>query len=810
MLAHLFKDLGYGLRTLLARPGFAGITVLTLGLAIGAHTLLFGIVNALLLAPVSGVGEADRVVEVGRTQGGPGLESISYPDFLDYAVAKSFDGLYAFSLQALNVAKGGEPRRALGLVVSGSYFSTLHVTPALGRLLMPTDDSAAAAPAVVASYAAWREHFNADPGALGKPVSINGHAFTLVGVTAPGFRSHIAVLAPEFYLPLQDIGLLREGGSELLTQRKSQWLMAGGRLATGVDFETAQAELSTIRHRLDAAYATDATPAGVGIAPLRGVPSQLRGPLGAFSGLLFGLVGMILLLACVNVAGLLIARGETRRQEIAVRFALGARRSRVFFQLFAENLWLAVAAGILGLVLAIWWRALILHMDLPTPIPLSPHIPVDGAVLGFAALLTAATALLFGALPTLRASRRAPASGGVLVARGAAGRGTRLRETLVVVQITLTLVLLIGSGLFLRALQRAAAIDIGFNAQHVASMDFDLEPSGYDESHRARIQQALLDGVRASTGVEHAALAAILPFSLSRMTLGCVHAAGLAEDELCPDSNVVSDDYFATLGMAVQGRGFDSRDRAGGAAAAVVNASLARRIAAQGDALGQSFRYGEGAQARELTVVGIVADGKYSSLGEEIKPFLFLPLAQTPFTSTSLLVRSTQPPAPLAQALQRVVHELDPSLPVAQLHPLSDTLALSLLPQRIAGLVSASLGVLGLLLAATGLYGLIAFHVASRTHEIGIRLSLGAAPARVLREVMKRGLRLIGTGLAAGSLLGLGLALLISGLLFGSRASDALAFVLAGLLLALVALPACYLPARRVVRIEPATALRHD
>lgn len=810
MLAGILPDLAYGLRTLLARPGFVIVTVLTLGLAIGAHTLLFGLVHALLLSPVSGIGDADRVVEVGRTHGGAGMDSISYPDFLDYAGARSFEGLYAWSMQPLNVAAGSDPRRALGLLVSGSYFATLRVPAALGRVLGPEDDTAAAPPVAVASAAAWRRYFNADPAALGRTVSLNGHAFTLVGVAAPDFTGNLAVLAPQFYVPLHALALLRQGAPDLLAQRKSQWLMAGGRLREGIGIGQAQAELATIRQRLADTYGNDDPAAGIAVAPLRGIPTQLRGPLGAFSGLLFAMVGMILLVACVNVAGLLIARGESRRQEIAVRFALGASRGRVFFQLFAENLLLAAAAGGCGIALAIWWRDLLLRIDLPTPIPITPRIPLDASVLGFALLLTAATAFLFGALPTLRASRQAPASGGALATRRASARGTRLRDALVVVQIALTLVLLIGSGLFVRALQRAATIDIGFDAAQVASMDFDLEPSGYDETQRARAQQALLARVRQAADVEHAALAAVLPLSFNRMVLGCVHLAGLAEDELCPDTNVVSDDYFATLGMPVQGRGFDTHDRPGGDAVAVVNATLAARLAPAGDALGRSFSYGEGKDARMLRVVGIVGDGKYASLGEARRPFLFLPLAQVPSAGTSLLVRSRTDSPALARTLADAVHDIDRALPVAQVHPLSDTLALSLLPQRIAGLVAGALGLLGLLLAAVGLYGLIAFHVASRTHEIGIRLSLGAAPARVLREVLWRGGRLFAIGLVLGEGIGLGLAVLVSGLLFGARPADALAFAAAGLVLALVALPACYVPARRAVRIEPATALRHD
>ena len=810
MFDPVLRDLGYGARALLARPGFSFVTILTLGLAIGAHTTLFGIVHALLLSPVQGVGAPHRLVEVGRTHANTGMDTISHPEFLDYAQAQSLDGMYAFSLEALNVTARDDPRRALGLLVSGSYFPVLRVQAALGRLLSPLDDNDAAAPVVVASHAAWRKHFNADPGAIGQAVSINGRAFTLVGVAKPDFHGHIAVLAPEFYLPLHARSLLREGSTRLLDQRTSRWLMAGGRLRDGVDIGQARAELATIKQRLDTQYGTTDPADGVGIAPLRGLPTEVRGPLGAFSGLLFAMIGLILLVACINVAGLLIARGELRRQEVAVRFALGASRARVFFHLFAENLILACCAGGLGLLLAAWWRDLLLRVELPTPYPISPHIPFDGPALGFALLLTAATALLFGALPTLRASRQAPATGGTHIAGDARNRGSRLRETLVVAQITLTLVLLIGSGLFARALQRAAAIDIGFNVQHVASADFDLEPSGYDEAHRARLQLALLERMRTLTGVEHAALAAILPLSFNRMQLGCIHGNGFADDQLCPGVNVVSDDFFATLDMRVDGRAFDHRDRADGHPVAIINETLARRLVPTGNAIGHSFVYGEDRSKRTLTIIGVVADGKYASLGEDTTPFMFLPLAQSPMAQTNLLVRTTQDSPALNRAFGDAVHELDRSLPAAQVHPLANTLALSLLPQRIAGLMAAALGVLGLLLAAIGLYGLVAFHVASRTREIGIRRALGAGPRRVLGEVLWRGARLVAIGLVAGEAIGVGVAVLVSSLLYGTQAGDVLAFAAAGLLLGLVAMAACWLPARSVVRVEPALALHHD
>lgn len=811
MFPILLQDIRYAGRQLLARPGFSLLAVLSLAIGIGASSALFSAANTFLLAPVRGVGAADQLVELGRVRSDGGSGSFSYPAFADYAArAKDFATLFAHAMEPLNVSISGEPQRAIGMVVSGNYFDALQVKAWRGRLLDADDDRAGAAPVAVVTYAAWRKYFDADESIVGKPVSINSQAFTLVGVAAPDFNGTITALPPAFYLPLHQLALLKPDAARRLDERGSQWLSAGARLGPATTPELARSQLSAIGAQLARAHPQTDDDGEVSVAPLRGMPQEFRGGLIAFSSLLFVLISLVLLVACVNVASMLLARGENRRHEIAMRFVLGASRGRVLAQLLTESVLLSLAAGVVGVLIGAWCCALLARIDLPTPVPVSLHVPMDGASLLFALGCSVVTALMFGLLPALRISRRSPGTRQALAGRQVAGKRTRFGGGLVVAQIALTMVLLISGGLFMGALQRAAAIDLGFDATHVLTAGFNLEPSGYAEARQAQLQQGLLDRVRSLPGVEHAALAGIVPLDLSLMQMGSFQVANLPEGELSPNANLVSPGFFETLGIPLQGRDFGMHDTRGGTEVCVVSATLAHRLAPDGDVLGRSFRFGEPSDLRNLTVVGIVPDGKYASLGNANEPFLFLPLAQWPRAETSLLVETSLPANAFAAQLRAEQHALDASLPVAPVHPLGDVVALSLLPQRVAGVISLALGGIGLLLAAIGLYGLIAMHVASRVREYGVRIALGATPRRVLREILRRGAWLLGFGLAIGLLLSLGSARLMSGLLFGTGIGDLPAFLGAALLLAATAMFACWLPARRVARIAPIEALRNE
>lgn len=800
-------------RRLLQQPGFSLFAVMTLAIGVAACIVLFSAVNSLLLTPIKGLHEADRLIEIGGSTEGSTYDTFSAPDYADLAArTRDVAELAAYRYESMNLAAAGEPQRAMGVIVSGNYFGTLGVTAHRGRLLAPTDDETGSAPVVVASFAAWQKFLHGDESAIGKPVSINGQSFTLIGVSAPDFRGTLTVLTPMFFAPLHQLPLLQPASAQRLEQRTTSWLTIAARLAPGATAQLAAERLSLAVNELEANYPRPHHRARLAIetTPLRGVPAFLRGGLFAFSALLFALCGLLLMLACVNVASMLLARGEARRGEIALHYVLGATRRRVVAGLIGENLLLSSVAAGVGLALGAMACRLLAHLDLPTPVPVSIDIPIDAAAFFFAAACALGCTLAIGLLPALRVSATTPAANEALAASRTTSGRSRLGSALIVAQIALTMVLLAGGALFLHALQRAATIDIGYDVRRVSATDFDLGPSGYAAPRQLALQDELLERARGVSGVEQVALAKIVPFNLDRMMLGDFQVGG---ETFTPFANLVSPGFFATLGTPLQGRDFDKHDSIGSAPVCIVNAALARRLAADGDVLGRTFAFGDsGETPQQLTVVGIAPSGKYASLGESDEPFLFLPLAQAQKAEaqTALLVRSTLPADALTQRLREVWHALDPNLPAPAIRPLEQILGLSLLPQKIAGLVSGALGLVGLLLAAIGLYGLISIQVARRTREFGVRLALGASPQRILREVLRRGARLSVLGLVFGGLLAVGGALLVSELLFGFDLGAAAALALAAGVVAATALVASWLPARRAARIQPVEALRYE
>jgi predicted permease len=812
MLIDRLRDLRKGFRQVLQRPGFSLAAITSLALGIGANTVLFSLVNALMLQPIPGVASAERLVEIGRGSRNSSFDTFGAPDLADIAASvPALDRVFGYEIAPLNVRATSEPRRALGFVVSESYFDALGVGAALGRTFVPQDAGALQSePGVVISDAAWRNHFNADPQVAGRAVTINGASFRVLGVAPAGFRGHLAMLQPEFFVPLSLAPMINANARDMLSSRNARWLLAGGRLAPDATAEQAAAQLAALAQHLAKQYPDTHEDVGFGLAPLSALPAAARGAVTLFAGAMFGLVGLILVLACVNVAGMLLARGEARSAEFALRAAIGASRARLVHQLFAEGLVLAALAGAGGLALALLGRRLIQLIHVPAPFPIELDLPLDASVLGFAALVSIVTALLFAAWPALRVSQRAPRA--ALAAGGATDtvRGTRSRDLLVVVQFAVSLVLLVAAALFMRSLQRAADIDPGFRSQDVAYADFDLQPSGYSEERAQALAAALITRVRALPGVESATLSGVLPLSLSRLGMGAARTAAAPDHLVGPDANTVGTDYFRTLDIPLRGRDFSDADKAGGDDVAIVNQALAEQLFGDAEAIGQGFELGMGDDWRRLRVIGVAADGKYASLSEERTPFVFLPHAQWPRMSLSVLVRSNAAPVVLERALRQEVALLDPNLPLPSVHGLEEVTSVSVLPQRIAGYVASAVGLVGLLLAATGLYGLMAFYVAQRRREIGVRLALGASRETILRSIAGRAARLAGIGLVVGLLLALVASQALSSLLFGIDATDTWAFLGAALGLGLAATLATVGPALRAAAVPPSQALRYE
>jgi predicted permease len=805
----MLRDLHQALRNLAHRPLLLLLAVLPLGLSIAALSTLFAVAQSTLVGTMPGIDPGrGTLVEIGREAR---LDSLSWPDLQGLArESRSLEAVYGWHLLPVN-ARTEDARgttRGLGILVSGRYFEALGVRAGHGRLLGAADDVVDdTAPRVVLSHVAFTRLLGGDPRRLGEPLVINGHAYAVVGVTEPAFRGHIAVLEPDFYIPLTLQPLAQpSNGAELLVSPEASWLSVGGRLREGVDPATAAAELAAISARLEGLRRADGRHETLGMAPLRALPAELVGPLAGFTALLAVLVGLVLLVACSNVAGWLLARGESRLPELGVRVALGASRGRILRLLLAESALVAAGAALLAVAGARALLSLLPAIDLPAPFPLRFEVPLDGAVVVFAAATALLTLLVAGLVPALRVAAAARAAGtGVR-----ATRRSRAREGLVVAQVAFTAFLLVGAGLFAHSLVKSQQVAIGFEPRGLLNADLDLEPSGYAEDRQQAVLSAVLARVRELPGVADAALARVVPLTLNQMSYGVVVDDAPPERMLSPSMNIVSPDYFRTLRIPLQGREFNDADRAGADGVVVVNRVLAERLFGGADALGRTFRYGSPDSPRTLRVVGVAGEGRHASWHEAPEPFLWLPLAQWPAAQLNLLVRSDLPQDAVARAITGAVAAVDPELPLPQVHAMTDTIALSILPQRIAALAATALGALGLLLASLGLYGLLAQFVASRTREIGVRLSLGATPRRVAGDVAWRGARLALFGLLLGLCGASALAVAAESILFGVDAGDAWPFVAAALaILACIAL-ACVGPARRAAATLPAEALRQD
>jgi predicted permease len=810
LLDTMRHDARYAARALGRSPLFTLTALLSLAIGIGATTAIVTVANTMLLRPPPGVGHPERLVHVGSTRDGSGFDNFSYPNFVDLRTgATTFSGISAIQMEtrALSLAGPDGGEAVQGTIVSGNMFEVLEATPALGRFFLPEEDRVPGAnPVVVLSHRFWRERFASDPSVVGRTIVLNGTPFTVVGVAAEGFIGPVAI-TPDLWATVMSSQLLGEGPS-LLTCRGCVWMMAIGRLAPGVELTEAQAELATIFHRLQQTYPQANERKGIRVMPATVFPAQMRDMIRNFMALLLAVAGLVLLIASTNVAGMLLARAASRQREIAVRLALGATRGRLIRQLVTESLILFIVAGVAGVLLAQWLVRGLMALVPRLPIQLGLDPRIDWRVLTFALVVSLVSGLLAGLVPALQGTRPSltPA---LKTDGGGSGRKLRLRSGLLVAQIAFSMLLLITAGLFGRSLIEARGIDTGFDPNDVQLSSMDLQLVNYEAPRGRQFATSLLERVRAVPGVQSAALSAMLPLAGGRMGLGGLKpreapATGRSQEEA--GWSVITPGYFETLRIPiVRGRDFTDADRDGTTPVIILNERFARQLWPTGDPLGKILDNGD----VMLTVVGIARDSKYRSLGEDPSNFVYVPLAQRYITRTTLLVR-TAPDLPVAASIRRIVAELEPALPILDQRSLVEHAATSLFPQRIALWVAGSLGIVALLLALLGIYGVTAYGVVQRTREIGIRVALGAQRGRVLGLILRQGLLLAGIGVAIGSLAAFGVTRLLRAALVGVPPTDAAAFGGAALLLVVAAVAASWIPARRAAAVDPMVALRSE
>jgi predicted permease len=814
-LGGLWGDLRFGARLLRRSPGFTLTAALTIALGVGANTTIFSIVNALLLRPLPGTSRPNELVMIGRTQEGRGFDTFSYPDYLDYrAGARSLSAIAASFVAPAHLSTGGASERVRAELVSGNYFTTLGTRPVVGRLLAPGDDGAPGASAVVVlAHATWQARFGSDPSVVGKTVRINGTPFTVVGVAEPRFNGVRATGVVDVWVPVaMGNGLLPEF-DQMLARRGGVWIDLFGRLAPNGTATAAQAELSAIAAELARRYPATNRDRGVRVSAGIGFDPESRRGVKRFMSVLVGVVALVLLIACANVANLLLARTSVRSRELAVRASLGASRSRLVRQLLAEGLLLALLGSAAGFAVGIWSVRLVLQLPVFANSFGAITPTVDPRVLAFAIGAMLVSGTLFALPPTFRSSRVDLVSALKLGTPGSGDSRSRLRSGLVAAQLALSLVLLTTAGLFVRTLQALYRIDPGFETRRVLVATIDAGLQGYDEARGRGVFTELERRVQALPGVQHAAMGYMLPLGGGGWdTRIFPEEAKAAPDDpgLKTDVNSVSPDYFQTLGMSlVSGRGFNAADREGSPAVAVINQALAEALWPGRSPIGRRFRIGHGEEVVE--VIGVVRTARYRSLVEGPRPFYYRPFAQVYRPSMTLHVLTvSSDPYEVLQSVRRALDELDRDLPLSRVRTLAERLDGSLGSQRTAAALVGVYAVLALVLAAIGLYGSMAYAVSCRTREMGVRMALGARAGDVLRQVVWQALQVALAGGAIGLLASIPATRLVGAQLYGVEPSDPVTLLTVTLVLTAASIAAAYLPARRATKVDPVVALKSD
>jgi putative ABC transport system permease protein len=809
----LWQDIRYAVRMLGKSPAFTLIAVLTLALGIGANTAIFSVLDAVLIKSLP-YRDPSRIAMVWGDERDRGNQrsQVSATDVADWRTQNHvFEDVTTVSGWTPVLTGNGEPERVPAVIVGDGFFNVMRARPLLGRTFLPEEQIDGKDQVTILTYGLWQRRFGGDAKIIGQFILLNARPHQVIGVMSPEFQSlPFRILdgpAAELYRPV--------GENYEDNERSSRHLRAIARLKPGVTLDQAQADMEVIVRRLEREHPRTNTNYGVRLVTLR---EDTVGSLRPALLLLFGAVGLVLLIACANVANLLLARSTTRQKEIAIRAALGAGRSRLVRQFLTESVLVGLAGGILGLLLATWSVSLILALGAKV-IPSLNSVDIDLPVLGFTALLSLFTGVFFGVAPALHATHtdliESLKEGGRTSSAGAARN--RLRSSLVVSEVALALVLLASSGLLVRTLLRLREVNPGFNPANLLTMNVHLSTAKYpDGPHQVAFYNQMIDRIQALPGVKSAGVVQVLPMggNFDGRGIQIADRPVLPGQEFSTPTYIATPGYLRTLEILLrQGRLFTEHDDATGEKVVLVNKAFARQIWPGENPLGKQIRFpGRGGWENQpwRTVVGVVGDVKQSRLDGPDETQLYVPEAQFPVSWMTLVVRTEQRPESLLSAVRAQIHSLDPDQAVFQVATMDQLLADSIALRRFVMLLLASFAAVALLLAAVGIYGVIAYSVSQRTHEIGVRMALGAQARDVLGLVMGQGLILVAVGLVLGAVAGMVMTRLLDSLLFGVGAGDAVTFASVALLLAIIAMLACYIPARRAMRVDPMVALRYE
>ncbi|MCA1577508.1 MAG: ABC transporter permease [Acidobacteria bacterium] len=804
----LIKDLRFAFRSLLKRPGFMAVAVVTLALGIGGSTAIFTVVDAALLRGLP-YKQPDRLVHLWEKtpQDAFSKREFSYPDYQDYQKNNVFEGLAAYTGGRVLLSGYGETESVGGPRVSANFFSVLGVEPILGRTFQAGEDQQGGPKVAVLSYALWQRRFGGDAGVIGRGLTINGDSYQIVGVLPSSFQ--FALRNGELFIPYQPT-------QNQLTRRFMHGTNLIGRLKPGVDEAQAQSELAVIASRIEHEHNQSHAGTTMRIVPLQ---EEVIGAVRPILLVLLAAVGFVLLIACANVASLLLTRSLARQKEVAIRSALGASRWRVVRQLLTESIVLSLIGGAAGLLIA-YWGVPALVSALPqnqlVAMPFLKTLSLDSSILVFSFALSLLTGLVFGLAPALQSSRldlnEVLKEGGRNMSAGA---GHRLRSAMVVTEIALAVVLLVGAGLMMKSLLRLLETDVGFNTDNLLTMTMVLPPAKFTQANQlVNFSDQIQERVRSLPGVSNAGTVDILPLNGGNTTRFYIDGDPVPPPgkEIEANMRFVSDTYFQTLGVPLlAGRMFDQRDTPDKPPVVLVGKTIADRLFAGRDPVGRRIRY-NAIQADPIEIVGVVGNVKITGLDEAVKPVLYYPYRQNPGPNANIVVRTNGDPAALSASVRNEIRGLEPDAAILNVNTMDQMIAQTpaSFMRRFPALLISIFAAVALLLASIGIYGVVSYSVSQQTHYIGVRMALGASPSDILRMVLKQGLVLAVAGVVIGIVAALGMMRLLRTLLFEVSTSDVATFATVAGALFVIALVACYLPARRATKVDPLVALRYE